>query len=384
MSEDTLKIGIVTAEESGDLLAAEFIKALSLSSKKVQICGLVGEKLGHMINESPTEVDRSVFNVMGLIDPFLNLQKILGERKKLLDYFLKQNIDIFIGVDSPDLNLYFHKNLKNKQDVMNIQLVSPSVWGWRPKRINLLKKYVDLTLCLFKFEHQFLQQNAVNSLHLGHPFSKIRQKNDQKNIIHSHNLPIDKTFVSVLVGSRDSEIRYMLDTYIMSIKEINKNFQNNFYLFPTSNERHEELINQFLLSNNINGIAKSGASSDFLQLSEISIVTSGTATLEAVCNDSIPIICYKTGTINYFILSKLVISKYIGIPNLILNKDVFPELIQNDFNHKSVSSHFKKITLDKNTYKSKLFDVKELIKGMGFAKVTADVLRLYENKRGSR
>ena len=114
MSEDTVKIGIVTAEESGDLLAAEFIKALSLSSKKVQICGLVGEKLGHMINESPTEVDRSVFNVMGLIDPFLNLQKILGERKKLLDYFLKQNIDIFIGVDSPDLNLYFHKNLKTR------------------------------------------------------------------------------------------------------------------------------------------------------------------------------------------------------------------------------------------------------------------------------
>ena len=243
MSEDTVKIGIVTAEESGDLLAAEFIKALSLSNKKVQIHGLVGEKLRHMINEAPTEVDRTVFNVMGLIDPFLNLQKILGERKKLLNYFLKQNIDIFIGVDSPDLNLYFHKNLKNKQDVMNIQLVSPSVWGWRPKRINLLKKYVDLTLCLFKFEHQFLQQNAVNSLHLGHPFSKIRQKNDQKNIIHSHHLPIDKTFVSVLVGSRDSEIRYMLDTYIMSIKEINKNFQNNFYLFPTSNERHEELIN---------------------------------------------------------------------------------------------------------------------------------------------
>ena len=78
------------------------------------------------------------------------------------------------------------------------------------------------------------------------------------------------------------------------------------------------------------------------------------------------------------------VSQYIGIPNLILNEDVFPELIQNDFNHKSVSSHFKKITLDKNTYKSKLFDVKELIKGMGFAKVTADVLRLYENKRGSR
>ena len=128
MSEDTVKIGIVTAEESGDLLAAEFIKALSLSNKKVQIHGLVGEKLRHMINEAPTEVDRTVFNVMGLIDPFLNLPKILGERKKLLNYFLKQNIDIFIGVDSPDLNLYFHKKLKNKQDVINIQLVSPSVW----------------------------------------------------------------------------------------------------------------------------------------------------------------------------------------------------------------------------------------------------------------
>ena len=98
MSEDTVNIGIVTAEESGDLLAAEFIKALSLSSKKVQICGLVGEKLGHMINESPTEVDRSVFNVMGLIDPFLNLQKILGERKKLLDYLKKNKIESYKNI----------------------------------------------------------------------------------------------------------------------------------------------------------------------------------------------------------------------------------------------------------------------------------------------
>ena len=384
MSEDTVKIGIVTAEESGDLLAAEFIHALFASNKKVQICGLVGKKLGHMIDDVSTEVDRTVFNVMGVIDPILNLQKILGERKKLLEYFIKQNIDIFIGVDSPDLNLYFHKKLKDKQDIMNIQLVSPSVWGWRPKRINLLKKYVDLTLCLFKFEHQFLQQNTVNSFHLGHPFAKIKQQNDRNSIIHTHNLPNDKTFVSVLVGSRDSEIQHMLDTYIMSIKEINKNFQNNFYLFPASNERHEELINQSLLSNNINGIVKSGASSDFLQLSEIAIVTSGTATLEAACNDSIPIICYKTGAINYFILSKLLTSKYIGIPNLILNKNVFPELIQNDFNDKNVANQFKKITLDKNTYKIKLFDVKELIKGKGFAKVTAEVLKLYENKRGSR
>ena len=83
-------------------------------------------------------------------------------------------------------------------------------------------------------------------------------------------------------------------------------------------------------------------------------------------------------------MSKLLTSKYIGIPNLILNKNVFPELIQNDFNDKSVANQFKKITLDKNTYKIKLFDVKELIKGKGFAKVTAEVLKLYENKRGSR
>ena len=88
MSEDTVKIGIVTAEESGDLLAAEFIHALFASNKKVQICGLVGKKLGHMIDDVSTEVDRTVFNVMGVIDPILNLQKILGERKKLLEYFI--------------------------------------------------------------------------------------------------------------------------------------------------------------------------------------------------------------------------------------------------------------------------------------------------------
>ena len=122
---------------------------------------------------TPQGINYQDLHVMGLIDPLINLPRILSIRKKLLNLFISNDIDIFIGVDSPDFNMFFHKNLKCRH-IKTIQVVSPSVWGWRENRIHNIKAYVDLTMCLFKFECNFYEQKNMQSFFLGHPFSTIK------------------------------------------------------------------------------------------------------------------------------------------------------------------------------------------------------------------
>ena len=150
MSQKKIKVGIIAAEHSGDRLGSKLIKSLE-NIFEVELYGLGGPEVNANTISSPPDIDYQDLHVMGLIDPLINLPNILSIRKKLLNLFVSKEIDIFIGVDSPDFNMFFHKKLKQK-NVKTIQVVSPSVWGWRENRIKAIQAYVDLTMCLFKFE----------------------------------------------------------------------------------------------------------------------------------------------------------------------------------------------------------------------------------------
>ena len=131
MSSKKLKIGIIAAEHSGDRLGANLIKALkNLDEVEVEVFGLGGPEVSSLGISTPNGMKYQDLQVMGLVDPLLKLPKLLSIRKKLAALFLNQKIDIFIGVDSPDFNMYFHKKL-NGLGIKTIQVVSPSVWGWR-------------------------------------------------------------------------------------------------------------------------------------------------------------------------------------------------------------------------------------------------------------
>ena len=151
-NKQDIKIGIVIGEHSGDILGSKIIESLKkeFNVHLVGVGGPLTEKHGL----------KSIFNfkdlhIMGLIEPLLNIRKLLNHRKSIIKTFEKEKIDFFIGVDSPDFNIPIHKALKKDSSVKTIQLVSPSVWGWRQGRLKNIKKYIDLTLCLFKFEHDF-------------------------------------------------------------------------------------------------------------------------------------------------------------------------------------------------------------------------------------
>ena len=149
---------------------AGIIKEIKKDSE-INLYGIGGPRLEELGFKS--EFDFSEINIMGLIQPLMNYRKLTSLRGSLIKLFLEKEIDIFIGIDSPDFNMGIHKALKSNHDNKNIQVVSPSVWGWRQNRVKSINAYIDLTLCLFSFEDNFYKKIGHNSLQLGHPFSTL-------------------------------------------------------------------------------------------------------------------------------------------------------------------------------------------------------------------
>ena len=363
MPKKKIKVGIIAAEHSGDRLGSKLVESLQ-NIFEVDLYGLGGPEVNANTIVTPPDIDYQDLHVMGLIDPLINLPKILSIRKKLLNLFISNDIDIFIGVDSPDLNMFFHKKLKPK-NIKTIQVVSPSVWGWRENRIKAIQAYVDLTMCLFKFECNFYDKKNMQSFFLGHPFSQLKPKNKEE-LISKHSLDSSKNFISILPGSRASEISQLMPVYVAGAKKLLNLNSNRYFLIPAANKKLAEMIQSTKGINEIPYKLSIGSAQDFLTLSSISIVTSGTATLEAAVLGSAPIICYKTNKLNYAILSRLVRTPFVGLPNLLLQEHIFPELIQNDLTPNSIVNSFSKISSEPEHYQSYLSDINNSMRGEGF------------------
>ena len=363
MSKKKLKVGIIAAEHSGDRLGSKLLESLQ-NSFDVDLFGLGGPQVNSNEIVTPQGIDYKDLHVMGIIDPLINLPKILSIRKKLLNLFMSNKIDIFIGVDSPDFNMFFHKKLK-LQNIKTIQVVSPSVWGWRENRIYDIQAHIDLTMCLFKFECNFYDQKNMQSFFLGHPFSQLKPGKIHE-AISKYGLDSSNSFISILPGSRESEISQLMPVYVEAAKKLSEMNPNAFFLVPAANKKLAEMIESTKGMKDIPHIIAVDAAQDFLALSPISIVTSGTASLEASVLGSVPIICYKTNFFNYAILSRLVKTPFVGLPNLLLQAHVFPELIQNDLTPDSIVNSFLKISSDPTQYQMHLSNMNESMQGEGF------------------
>ena len=218
-------------------------------------------------------------------------------------------------------------------------------------------------VCLFDFEDIFYKKHKQNSIHMGHPFANLI-KCSQINFDAKYNIHTPKDYLTILPGSRVSEIKNMMPVYLEFMKRYSKDY---FFLIAAANEGHKNLVKEYMEDQKIDYKIEIGASSDFLSLSEISLVASGTATLQAAILGSFPIICYKTNYFNYLILSSLLKTKFIGLPNIILNDDVFPELIQSKFNLSNIAAHVSSFMQKKDNFNYREILISR-IKGKGITK----------------
>ena len=326
------KVFILTGEASGDKLASAVVSKLMKSNNEIQYLSVGGSNLSSLGIKSIFDLKEITY--MGFTSVLFNIFKIKNKINKTVEEIIKFDPDILFSVDSPDFTLRVAEKVKKiKPSIKTVHYVAPQVWIWREGRVKKFKKFVDHFLLLFDFEKKYFDKENIKNTFVGHP---LLEKNNSK--IDISNISKGKKIISIFPGSRSSEISVLLPILVDFVKLMNNRFNEYLYVFHTTQENNE-LIKENLKNaslKNIDVVSEKNIKSQVLLNSVFAVAKSGTVSLE-ISNAKVPsIIIYKINFINYLIMKSLVKVNFANIINIINNKEIIPELLQNECNAKEI------------------------------------------------
>ena len=371
------KIFILTGEPSGDKLASEVVKELKKTKNDIQYLSVGGQHLNSIgINSI---YDQKDITYIAFTDVLLNVFKIKKKINETVKKILDFNPDILFSVDSPDFTLRVTKEIKlKKPNIKTIHFIAPKVWAWREGRVKKMKSYIDHILLLFDFEKKYFDKEKIKNTFVGHPI--LDNLNHEK--IEIKELLKGK-IISIFPGSRLSELKSHTPILIEFIKKMNKEKIDYKYIFH-ANHRSKEYLSQIINKNNLKNvelISDEKLKNTIIKKSIFAIVKSGTVSLE-VCKYSVPsIIIYKMNFLNFFIAKLFLKIKFANMINIINNKEVIPELLQNECNaheiYKTVNYYLKKPDLINKQLKQVNKTIDELRSSTSSSKEASNVLLSY-------
>ncbi len=328
-----IKFAFSVGEESGDFLGAQLINNLKKKYPEASFVGLAGNLMQKEGMESLFPIKD--LSVMGLIDPLLNLNRLLRRRKQLIDFILEEQPEFFIGIDSPSFNAGIAKRIKSKTNTKTVQYVCPQFWAWRKGRARRFKNYLDHIYSIFPFEEELLANEDMSSNFTGHPLAEHFEIDvDKKEFKSKMSLNSKKIYIALLPGSRKSELKNhlkILEKVASSYFSSNPNY--HFIISLTEDSSISET--RYLKKENITLIK--GNTREVLKACDYAIVSSGTATLEAMLSKTPFCVIYKSNSISNFIITNLLLQlDFISLPNILANKKIVPELRQKDLKIKKV------------------------------------------------
>jgi len=328
------KIFVLTGEPSGDKLASTVISKLKKNNSDIEYSCVGGVHLDALGIKSIYDLKEVTY--IGFTSVLLNLFKIKKKINETVDKIIEFKPDILFSVDSPDFTLRVAEKVKKiNPNIKTVHYVAPQVWVWREGRVKKFKKFLDHILLLFNFEKKYFDKENINNTFVGHPLleKSNKAKTDLSNLIKK-----DKKIISLFAGSRSSEISILLPILIDFIKLMNDKYNDYLFVFHATDE-NKTYINDNIKNTNLNNIevvSDENIKSQILSISIFAVSKSGTVSLE-ICNAKIPsIIIYKMNFLNFMIVKFLVKIKYANIINIINNREVIPELIQNECNSKEI------------------------------------------------
>ena len=328
------KIFVLTGEPSGDRLASNAISKIQKDNNDIEYLSVGGENLKKIGIKSIFELKEITY--LGFTSVLLNIFKIKKRINQTVDEILKFEPDILFSVDSPDFTLRVAEKVKKKNPkIKTIHYVAPQVWIWRKNRVKKIKKFIDHILILFKFEKKYFDEEYIKNTFVGHPL--IETKNNPKTLIEDL-IPNHKKIISLFPGSRKSETLVLLPILISFIELMNKKHKDYFFYFHATEENKNSILDIIKQKNieNIDVISEENIKSEVLSKSIFAVSKSGTISLQ-ICNANIPsIIIYKLSFINFMIFKMLVNVKFANIINIINNREIIPELLQNECNAQEI------------------------------------------------
>ena len=356
------KIFVLTGEPSGDKLASTAILKLQKDNKDINYLSVGGENLKKIGIKSIFELKEITY--LGFTSVLLNLFKIKKRINQTVDEILKFEPDILFSVDSPDFTLRVAEIVKKRNPkIKTIHYVAPQVWIWRKNRVKKIKKFIDHILLLFEFEKKYFDDENIKNTFVGHPLieNTSLNKTDINNLVSK-----DKKIISIFAGSRKSETNVLLPILVDFINMMNKKDANYSFVFHATEENKEQIINFIRIKNieNIDVISNENMKSEILSKSVFAVCKSGTVSLQ-VCNANVPsIIIYKLNFINFMIFKLLVNVKFANIINIINNREVIPELLQNECNAKEIYNSVVYMLKNPDIGKKQLENCNQTLKGI--------------------
>ncbi len=328
------KIFVLTGEPSGDKLASTVISKLKKNNSDIEYSCVGGIHLNSLGIKSIYDLKEITY--IGFTSVIFNIFKIKKKINYTVDKIIEFKPDILFSVDSPDFTLRVAEKVKKiNPNIKTIHYVAPQVWVWREGRIKKFKKFLDHILLLFNFEKKYFDKENINNTFVGHP---LLEKNVKSKIDLSNLIPKNKKIISLFAGSRSSETSMLLPVLLDFIKLMNDKFKDYLFIFHATEENKNFISDNIKIINqdNIQVISDENIKSQILLKSTFAVSKSGTVSLE-ICNAKIPsIIIYKMNFLNFMIVKFLVKIKYANIINIINNREVIPELIQNECNSKEI------------------------------------------------
>ncbi len=326
-----MKIGIVAGEPSGDAIAASLIRALREEYPHLEFVGICGPKMQSAGARS--WFDMEMLSVRGYMEVIKRFCKIFAMRRALKARLLQEKISLFIGVDAPDFNLGLERDLKHA-GITTVHYISPSIWAWRGERIRKIKTAVDHMLTIFPFEQAIYDKAAITSTYVGHPFADEIPVTSQFATARAQlRLKPSQLVVSLLPGSRQTELDYHAGLFIETAKCLIKKFPDAIFLVPLATRETREQFDAMKWKLGAQDLPMQilfGHANLALAAADVALVASGTATLEAAMLRCPHVIAYKMSPTTYRMMKGKAYLPYVGLPNILANEWLVPELLQVD------------------------------------------------------
>ncbi|SEL56463.1 lipid-A-disaccharide synthase [Roseateles sp. YR242] len=323
------RLGLVAGEASGDLLASLLLQALKTRWPGLTSAGIGGPKLQALGFDAWWPSHK--LSIFGYWDALKNIRELLAIRRQLGDRLIQDPPSVFVGVDAPDFNFGLEQRLR-EAGIKTVHFVCPSIWAWRAERVHTIKRSADHVLCLFPFEPELLERHGIAATYVGHPLAdKIPLEPPRDDARASLGLGADEIVVAVLPGSRRSELHYIFPPLLDAARRMAAQRPGLRFLVPVAPGLRE--LAQALVSEHGHGLPLTlleGQAHEALAACDLTLVASGTATLEAALFKRPMVIAYKLHWFNAWRMKGKALLPWVGLPNVLARETVVPECLQDD------------------------------------------------------
>ncbi len=322
------RVAMVAGEASGDLLASLLLAGMHHRWPGLQAAGIGGPKM--VARGFDTWWPQEKLAVRGYVEVLRHYREIAGIRRQLAARLLRERPDAFIGVDAPDFNLGLEAKLR-QSGVRTIHFICPSIWAWRGGRINAIKRSVDHMLCVFPFEPELLTPHGIGATYVGHPLADAIALTPPllADARATLGLSLTAPTVALLPGSRASEIEAMAATFVQAARQMHAQRKELQFVMPVAPGRRAQI--DAVVAEHGQQLPLTvieGHSHEALAACDVTLIASGTATLEAALFKKPMVIAYRMKSISYQLMKRRGYLPWIGLPNILAREWLVPERVQ--------------------------------------------------------